>query len=149
MTSASCGDGMQHHRQVADDAVQPHHVRRVVGLMQAVEIKRAAELAGVHADRRLHAFLAPELAHVAPVASRVRRRKRIGHLGARARANSDHRGRQRRQQPDAPGWPRTQQQRAGAVERSQRDQRAPRAEQRQDRKPPRSAPAIAPSTLSE
>ena len=73
------GRGVQHHRQVADDAVQPHHVRRVVRLVQPVEIERAAELAGVHADRGLHALLAPELAHVAAVAALVGGGERIGH----------------------------------------------------------------------
>ena len=77
---------VQHHRQVADQAVQPHHLRRVGGLVQPVEVHQpAAEGVGVDADRGLHAFLPPEDALAAAVPAGQRGLERIGHDAARWR----------------------------------------------------------------
>ena len=52
---------VKQQRQMTDLPVQEHDVAPVAGLVQAVEIQQpAAELAHVHADRRLHAFVAHE-----------------------------------------------------------------------------------------
>ena len=55
------GIAVQHHRQVADRAMQSHHVRLIVGLVEAIEIQHVLELRRAHADRRLRALVPPEL----------------------------------------------------------------------------------------
>ena len=76
---------VQHHRQVTDGAVQQHHARLIVGLVEAVEIQHVLKLRCADADRGLRTLVTPELQQPIRVAALDRDLERIRQPRARAR----------------------------------------------------------------